>query len=184
LNALGPGHLQARRDDRAVHVDREPSRARRANRAGDDQRVHALQPREMPRAKAVEPAPQRARRRQVPQPTQALHERIAVEIEQMPQPAPAAQQEREHEQHHRHDAEVCPGQGRAQLAPQQRHHPRTVQIPAQELESRVRRHARPRVPQPQLPVDPPPQLRFSSSHRKWPFFVAGFGLLATTRLPH
>jgi hypothetical protein len=29
-----------------------------------------------------------------------------------------------------------------------------------------------------LPVDPGPQIRFSSSHRKWPFAVEGIGWLA------
>jgi len=63
--ALRPGDLEARRDDRAVHVNREPALAAVRNGPRGHQRIDPLQAREMADAEGREPAPDRARRRQL-----------------------------------------------------------------------------------------------------------------------
>jgi hypothetical protein len=57
------------------------------------------------------------------------------------------------------------------------------QIPPHELQTRMRRQPLMRESEREIPVDPPPQIRFSSSHWEWPFVVGGCRLLATLALP-
>src|SRR5882724_4329474 len=93
--ALRPRDPQARRDDRAIDIDGEPSLPGVPDGAGRDERVHPLQRRQMAPAERPEPAAERAGRRELAQPAEAPHDGIAVEVTQVAEPSSAAQQERQ-----------------------------------------------------------------------------------------
>ena len=138
----------------------------------------------MARAERGEPTPDRPRRRELAQPAEAEHERIPLEVAQVAEPAPAAEQQREHDEHQPDDAVVRRGECRRQLAPQQRDEAIALQPAPHELQAGVGGEASGLVAQGEWAVDAGTQFGFSSSHRKWPFVVVGFGRVVAPYLPH
>ncbi len=122
-----------------------------------------------------QPPPNRPRRRQPRQSAQPQHHRIAVEVAQVPQAAATADQQREHHHDHPRHAEVGAGQCRPEQLPQPRTHAARPEIPTEEFQPRVRRQPLVRESQAEIPIDPPPQIRSSSSHWEWPFVVVDVG---------
>lgn len=88
--------------------------------------------RQVPRPERPQPPPNGAGRRQAREAAQAPHERVALEVAQLPQPPPAADQQRENHEHHPRRAEIRARQDRDVL-PQQRDQAAPVEIPPQEL---------------------------------------------------
>ena len=153
---LRPRDLQSRRHHRAIDVDRQPALPALPDPPGYHERVDPVQPRQMAGPERAQPSAHRPRRRQLPQPTEALHDRITGEIAEMTHAAAATPQQREEREHHADDAEVRRGQSPAELVPQHAHPASAVEKPPYELQARVRGHAPACVAQPQLPVDPCP----------------------------
>ena len=181
--AVRPLDLLARGHQGSIDVDRQAAQAGVADRPRHDECVHPLQPRQMPGTERGEPPADGPRRREPAQPAQPEHEGIAGQVAQVAPPAPPTDHERQQHEDHRRHAEVAPRQPAAELAPQQRHHTEQVEVPARELESPVRRELPLREAQRQIPVDPPPQIRFSPPHWEWPFAVGEF-VGSTPRIYH
>jgi hypothetical protein len=89
------------------------------------------------------------------------------------QAPPAAEQQGHHDEHEAAHAVVRRRQRRRQLAPHQPEHAVALEPPPHEVEAGVRGQPGSLVSQRQGPVDPRPQFRFSSSHRRWPFVGVG-----------
>jgi len=98
------------------------------------------------------------------------------------QTATAADDQREHEKHHPRGAEVAVRHRVAQLASQKRDDSERDEIPSDQLKSGVGSQAVAAETKLQIPVDPPPKIRFSPPHWEWPF-VRGFGPSARNSAP-
>jgi hypothetical protein len=90
----------------------------------------------------------------------------------MPQPSAPEHDGGEQQANHRHLAEVAAQRRVGARVPDQLIEVRLSQIPAEQLQARVRRQRDVPEFQPEIPIDTGRQIESSSSHRQWPF-VAG-----------
>jgi hypothetical protein len=159
--ALRPLHLLAGGYHRAVDVDGESRESGTPDRCRGELRIQFLHPRQVMRAELAQPPPDAARGREPCQAAEALHQRIALQVEQMAHPAATADYQRQQQQDHRGAAEVGPRQVSGELPTQLVHQADGAQVASQKLQPGIRGQAGRRESQLQVRVDAPPQIRSS-----------------------
>jgi hypothetical protein len=167
-----PLHLQARRDDDAVHVHRHGVQPQARDDVRDHRRVQRLQALDGRHRELRQPAAHGPRRRQHLQLAEAPKQRVVRDVRHMVQSAPPDQQQSDEQAHHRHDAEVADQRRAPERRANHAVEPHPAQIALEQLQPGIRRELDVIELQRQIPIDTGRQIEFSSSHCRWPFVCA------------
>jgi len=162
-------HLQTCGYHRAVHINCECAKAKRANDLRDYLGVERTQTLQRWPFEVLQPAAKGPVGGQTPKTAESQKEGIPVEKSDMAQPPPSYYDKTQKEPNHGDNAVITSQRGTCQVPAYQSVESPESKVSGQQLQARIGGQARLRELDSNFSIDTTAQIGFSSSHGKWPF---------------